>query len=640
MTKLSAPFLLAAVMAALAGCSDNTTSASTTTTTTTTTAASLQLSASPATVKSDNSTSATITVTAVDAGNAVVPNTPITMSADTGIISPGPFNTGSTGSTTLTFSSGAANKVNRTATITATAGAVTGSLPVAIVGSTLTLVTATTSISTGTPATLTATSKDAGGNPVSGQTVSFTVASGSGTLSAATVTTDANGVATVSFTATAAGATSVKADWLDSPAGVSTISATQPFSAATAGTAFLLVSPASSPFAVTLGTTKAVTVYVPATILTTAVANVRFSTSLGSWQLSGTKNQTIAFTAAGNYTATFVTGIYAGNANVQIDALDASGAILVSTQAVLSLSAPAASATQISLQANVTSISPSTISTSSTATLTAMVRDILNNPVGNAAVQFELLNTSGSGEQVTPVTVMTATTAANGVAVGQALSSFIAGTLPTTQASQIKASVNGTAVSSITTITVGGTAGSIDIGTSTQIASVNSNTTYQLPVTLQISDSNGNAVSGAVVSLSLWPTAYAKGVRGVQCVVTYDANFPNEDINENLIRDAGEDVDGPGGHLAGTPFFGTPDGVLWPPSSAAGTVPQTVTTGIDGTVTFTLTYLKDNASWVSVRLRARTMVQGTEATYQKIFTLPDSSADLLSICPLPHSPFN
>lgn len=632
---------MAAALAVLAGCSNSSGSAATTTTTTTT-ATSLQLSASPATVKTNNY-STTITVTSVDAGNAVVPNTTVTMSANTGTISSGSVITGSTGTATLSFSSGTASKVNRTATITATAGAATGTLLVPITGSTLTLTTATSSISTGTPATLTATAKDADGNPVLGQTVSFTIASGSGTLSAATATTNASGVATTNFTATASGAASVTANWLDSPTGTSTISATQPLTVATVGTAFGLITPASSPFAVTLGTNQTVTVYVPTTILATAINQIRFATSLGGWLSSGTKTQTVAFGAAGNYTQTFVPGLYAGNANVQIDALDVNGQILTSATAVLSLSASASSAKTISLQSNVASISPSTGGTSSTATLTAMVRDASSNPVSNAAVLFELVNPSGSGEQVIPVTVMTAATPANGVAVGQAQSTFIAGTLPTSQASQIKATVIGSSpvVSSTTTITVSGTAGSVAIGTSTKIASVNSDTSYQLPVTVLVTDSNGNSVAGAIVSLSIWPTEYNKGIRGALCVPTCDTSgFPNEDTNENLILDPGDDVDGPGGHAAGAPFIGTLDNALWPPSSAAGSVPQSVTTGIDGTASFNLTYLKDDASWVKVRLRARTLVQGSEATTVSAFVLPISTGDAVNPCSLSDSPFN
>lgn len=646
MIKFSILFLWTAAITALTGCGDNT--GTTLPGTVTITATALQLVASPATVKSDNSTTTTITVTALDAGNAVVPNTPVTITTDAGVLSSSSVTTGADGTATLTFSSGTSSHFNRTANITATAGAAAKTLPINITGSTLTLATAATnSISTGTPVTLSATAKDAGGNPVSGQTVNFTVTTGSGTFSpGASATTDSGGVASVSFTATAAGSAVVKADWLDSPAGASTVSATQTFTVASAGSAFQLITPASSPFPVTLGATQAVTAYIPATILSSTVTNVRFTASLGSWQSSGTKSQTVAFTAAGNYTQTFVAGTSAGIANVQVDVLDASGAVLSSAQTVLSLSASAANASQISLQANVSSISPSTGSISSTATLTATVRDASNNPVGNAPVLFELVNPTGSGEQVIPVTVMTAATQANGVAVGQAQSTFIAGTQPTNQGLQIRASIVGTAISGTTTITVGGVAGSIAIGTSSSIASVNGDTSYQLPVTVIVTDSAGVAVPGAVVSLSLWPESYNKGTRNaVTCAVAYDTTtgFDNEDTNRNLILDGGEDVDGPGGHGAGTPFYGAADGVLWPQSSAAGSVPQTVTTGSDGSASFNWTYLKDYASWLKVRMQARTTVQGTEATSVSIVTLPTSGADTYNIlfCPLRlTSPFN
>lgn len=646
----------------------NTTTSITVTAGTTPTAASLTLAATPASVKTDNSSPATVTVTALSSTNAVIPNVVVTLGADTGVLGSASVTTGTNGQATFTFNSGVTTKFNRTASITATAGSTLQTLPVPITGSTLTMTTATS----GAVTTLAATAKDAGGNPASGQTVSFTITGGSGALSAATATTNTSGVATVNFTTSATGTASVRADWLNSPGTTSTASVTNTFAVSTSGGVFSLLIPASSPSAVTLGATQAVTVQVPTTILTASdVAKVRFSTSLGTWQSNGANTQTVPFTTAGTYTQTFVAGANAGNANVQIDALDLNGAVLSSAQAVLSLSASAASASTISLQANVTSISPSTGSSSSTAALTAMVRDANGNPVGNAPVLFQLLNPSGSGEQVTPVTVMTAATAANGQAVGQALSTYIAGTLPTTQASQIQASVIGSSplVSSITTITVGGTAGSIAIGTSTTIASVNSNTAYQLPVTLLVTDSNGNAVSGATVSLSLWATEYAKGVRNSTCGPAYapgplaDGGFPNEDTNENLILDAGEDVDGPGAGLvvsvsSATPpvttvtcgpnntgptsgnCFGAPDGVLWPPSSAAGSVPQTVTTGSDGTASFNLTYLKDYASWLKIRLRARTTVQGTETTSVYSTVLPISQADAVAPCTLSNSPFN
>jgi hypothetical protein len=358
----------------------------------------------------------------------------------------------------------------------------------------------------------------------------------------------------------------------------------------------------------------------------------------------------MAVAAAGNYTATFVAGSNAGNANVQVDALDAGGNILSSASTLLALSSSAANAASITLQAGLSSMPPSIGNTKSTTTLTAMVRDATNNPVGNAAVLFELVNPTGSGEQISPVTVMTSATGAT----GQALSTFTAGPLPTTQMSQIRASVIGTVtpVQATTTITVGGTATSIAISPSTTISSINTNTTYQLPVSILVTDSLGNAVSNAQVSLSLWPKQYRKGNRsGATCSITPSTSagppatsavwLNNEDVNENAFLDAGEDVDGPGGSLTVAPYRGVPDGILWPPQASGGSVPASVMTGVDGTATFNWTYLKQYADWVAVRLRAKTGVQGSESTSEVVLTLTGSAADeVISPCPLPSSPFN
>jgi len=273
-------------------------------------------------------------------------------------------------------------------------------------------------------------------------------------------------------------------------------------------------------------------------------------------------------------------------------------------------------------------MAPSSGGTTSTATLTATVRDIGNNSVGGASVLFELVNPTGSGEIIDPVVVST-----NSSGVAQSI--FTAGT-STVQTSQIRASVIGSAVTPSTiNITVGGTAGSVAIGTSTKITSINSDTSYQLPVSVLVTDSNGNAVSGATVSLSLWPQSYHKGIRNASCIASWTFSNVNEDINENLILDPGEDVDG-AGKISG--LWG-PDGILWPPSPAAGSVPQTVTTGSDGTATFNWIYLKEYADWITARLRASVIVQGSAATTTTTITLSHSTDDV-SPCSLPASPFN
>lgn len=629
---LGLPFFLSLL---LAGCGSSTPTTTTTATTTTATAqvATISLTTSGASVKSDGSSSVTLTATALDANNAVVSGATITFSASTGQLSSSSVVTDATGKAVTTFSAGTSG-INRTATITASIGtSITSSIPIQITGSTLTLSTPATSVAAGNAISLSAVAKDAGGNTVSGQTLRFSVdasSTGSGTLSANSATTNSSGTASVNFTGSAVGTVNILVEWLDA-AGSTTLSSTQSYTISAAGGAFQVTTPATSPFAVSIGTNQTVSVNVPAT-----VTSIRYATTLGSWLANGLKVLTVARGGAATNSQTFVPGNSAGNANIQVDALDAAGVVITSARLVFSISSPATSANSISLQSNVSVLQPSTGTNQSTAILTATVRDANLNPVGGAPVLFELVNSSGTGESISPVVVTTSSTDP----MGQAQSIFVAGT-STTQGALIKASVVGTAVTATTPITVGGTPGSIAIGTSSTITSINSNTSYQLPVSVLVTDSNGNAVSGAVVSLSVWPISYYKGSRNTACIAQYAvaAGFANEDVNENLILDAGEDIDGPGGILAGGTFFGTTDSILWPGSSTAGSVPQTVTTGVDGTATFNWVYLKQHADWVKVRIRAKTSVQGTESITSSSLILGHSTGDE-SPCVLPSSPFN
>ena len=76
---------------------------------------------------------------------------------------------------------------------------------------------------------------------------------------------------------------------------------------------------------------------------------------------------------------------------------------------------------------------------------------------------------------------------------------------------------------------------------------------------------------------------------------------------------------------------GTTDGYITPVNSAAGTVPATVTTDANGVAGFTLTYAKTSAIWTVVRIRASTIVQGTETVGEVSFRL----TPLASMLPRP-----
>jgi len=225
-------------------------------------------------------------------------------------------------------------------------------------------------------------------------------------------------------------------------------------------------------------------------------------------------------------------------------------------------------------------------------------------------------------------------------------------------------------------IVIGGAAGSVLISPGTTIESINNNTMYKLPMSVQVADSNGNPMTNTTVSLSVWPLRYATGCwvwdATAEEWAPWDCDascntymfYPNEDdfwgIGDpryrNLILDPGEDI-GPPGFIdldhdgfddirdldndgldddCGIPLP-NPDLQLTPPNSAAGTVPGTVTTDENGVATFNLVYGKASAAWIEDAITASTLVYGTETKGTYTFVLSWLAGEEES---LPHSPYN
>ena len=118
-------------------------------------------------------------------------------------------------------------------------------------------------------------------------------------------------------------------------------------------------------------------------------------------------------------------------------------------------------------------------------------------------------NTTGGGESVSPVVAYTATISGGGLGLGQASATFTSGSLSSSSSGvQVRAKVTNTAVATNTapssadaTIVIGGTAGSIAFGISTKLVELNT-TTYSLPMSVLVADSNGNPQANQTVSLS------------------------------------------------------------------------------------------------------------------------------------------
>lgn len=624
-------FVAIGLIATLTGCGGGgSTSTSTTPPPVVPVANEINISASMLSIPADNSASTTITATVTNAANAAVSGVPITFSADTGFLSASAATSDATGMATVTFSSGTSNASTRTATITATASGRSTQIPISISGTTATVSsTASTIVVGGSTATLTVLVKTGAGAALPGQTVSLTSAgTGSVLLTPASGTTDANGNFTSVVSGTAVGTSTVTI-------GVAGQTRTFVYTVSAAAAAFQITSPATDPSAASINTPTAVIVSAPS-----PTTSVTFVSTLGTWDATGTGTVTKAV-SGGTVSANLVSS-QSGTANVQV--YDTSVPTTSSTRSI-SFTAASNTANRITLQAT-----PQVVATNSSGTsgLSTLVATVFNgtNPVGGAAVSFSIANPTGGGETILPAAGVTSSIATSSLGLGQVKATFSSGSLPSGAGGvQVIATVTGTSTTATTSIVIGGTAGSVTIGRATAGASDSSNTLYILPMSVLVADSNGNPVTNTVISLSLWPIAF--NANGTSCspnpandYFNEDDAFPGTSNYENLSLDVGEDgkrLSYPSRAVAG----GSPtlDGRLTPPNSAAGTIPATVTTNSSGVATFSLTYTKSNALWIWDRIRATTLVQGTETVGQIEFRLPAILTDIGPPCLIPDSPY-
>ncbi|MBN1833567.1 MAG: Ig-like domain-containing protein [Deltaproteobacteria bacterium] len=599
----------------------------------TATPASLSLGLSQATVRSDNSDSSTITATVLDANFAVVEGITVTFTSNGGQLSTPSCDTDIHGEAIVDFSSGTTDRSNRVVTITATVpGLPSAQIPVQVTGTTLTLVTNTTNLEIGAggnnQANLTITARDAGSVPIYNATIDITSSpSGIVSVSPATGTTNVTGQIQVTVTAMSAGDVTVRASGLGAIG-------TQNYSVGVVGDVFTITAPTDDPHSASTGGSVTVTVNAPSPI-----DEVQFATTLGDWDATGQQVRNV--TVSGGVASAVLESSEAGTANILVSDVDNPS---TSDSLTVLFSAPSSEAANISLQASATVVAPSTGGVSNSVNLTATVKNAGGQVVGGAAVAFSLVDTTGGGEFVSPPV---AYTNSYGIAEG----TFTSGSLSSdAQGVTVIATVVDTSITDSLQIIIGGTGGSVVIGMSTTLSSINGNTAYSLPGSVLVSDSNGNPVSGAIVTLNLWPSYYRTGCFAKigeewavgDCVVdpayypVDDWFFKNEDDwygegdarYRNLVLDPGEDRGpGPGVAQGESPDVPNPDGQLTPPPAAAGSIPGTVVTDANGVGQFNLVYLKSSAIWIVVEITASTVVSGTENQGELEFVLPYAVGD-------------
>ncbi|MBU0993670.1 MAG: Ig-like domain-containing protein [Proteobacteria bacterium] len=592
------------------------------------TAQSMSVSLSQPTVKTDDSDSCTITVMVLDKDRVGIPDLDVGFSAAGGRLSASTVTTDSeTAKAEVLFSAGP-DKENKIVTVTVSVKGLTSvPVPIQLVQTTITLESSTTNLQIGgsDSDTITLTLKDAGDAAISDEDVTVKIDSsstGNATLSCVagdadcsvssnvlTLTTDFNGQAEFNVQGTSVGNLTIMAEALGAKG-----SAT--YAVGIKGTSFGISFPTADPYS--LSTNTAVTVVADAP----GVSSVRFATTLGTWDNGALR--VVEKAVSGGSASAVLKSTIAGIATVQI--FDVAS---TTTQDSISIaiSAPTSEASQVDIQASPSVVALSLGDLDNKATLTAIVKNNSDQPVGGAPVAFSIVNPIGGGEKVYPVISITDS-------YGIATTTFTSGSLSSDSGGiEILAEVLvGSMPTSSTSVKIGGTAGSISIGYGTTIETIDTDTAYRLPMSVIVTDANGNPVKGTKVSLSVWPSQYRKGyweeIEPGKCVHRYGSGIDNEDDfysdgrKRNLILDEGEDLN--------------EDGQLTPMNAAAGELPSTVTTDDSGKASFALIYLKTSAAWIEVEITASTLVLGNQNISAYSFWLPWLAGEE---CPLPNSPY-
>jgi hypothetical protein len=538
-------------------------------------------------VPSDGTGPATITAVAHDANNNTVASAPLIFAATSGLLSPGATTTDANGTITATLSAGA-DPSNRTITITATSGTASGTVTIDVTGTSLSLTGPQSLVQPGS-GTYTVTLKDSSHAGIVGEAVSLASASGN-TLSAASVTTDANGQATFTVTAAKGGADTLTATALG-------LTSTQAISVSTQS--FAISAPAANAD-VNLGVVQPVTVI---------------------WKNNGTPvtGQTVNFSATrGTLSAATAVTDSTGTASVTISSAASGPSVItasgtgVSTEADIDFIATTASA--IDVQA-----SPSTININAQSTITAIVRDAADNLVEGKTVAFALTDTTGGTLSL-----------GSAVTNDQGLAQTIYTATSTTSATNgvvITATVQGTSVHNTADLTVAGETVFLSLGTGNTIDILNE-AQYAVTYAVQAIDSAGNAVPNITIDLKVTSLSYYKGewtpptppATAPPWVQDITAPLcPTEDLLGNGIYEASEDYNHNGKLDPGNVAAASPGSVVTS-ATASGTLPA-------GSATFQVVYPKDHAFWVTVELTATATVAGTQASTSTQFELNGAAAD-------------
>jgi len=566
-------------------------------------------------IPSSAASPANITALLRDANNNALAGVTVTFAATSGVLTVTQAVTDASGIAKATLTAGT-DPTNRSITVNATAGSATASIAVAVAGTTLTL-TGPSNLVLNNTGSASVVLTNSSGQGIPGAAVAVTSAKGN-TLSAAALTTDSAGRATFTVTGTVGGADTITAS-------AQGLSKTLPLSVSTQS--FNVTSPADGT-KVNLGASQTVTV----TWLNNGVPVVGSAVTFAATRGTLTP-ATPVMTDASGHASVSISSAVAGPAIVQASGTGVSAQIGLDFVALL----PA----QISVQAG-----PASVAVQGQSTLTALVRDINNNLVEGATVNFQIVTDPTNGG----LTLASATTDAQ----GRAQTVYNAGNSSSgANGVTISATVDATAITASATLTVGGQTVFLSLGTGNSIDVSQGVAIYQVTYTVFAIDSGGAPVQGVPVTVSILPVAYGKGKLscgpGAQYwAPSYSTLTTDPDAYQNQPLCLNEDTDYTGniaskdpvpppgnctnltnnasiaGHLKDYNCNGKLD-----PGNAAVVSPSSGTTDANGRLDVKISYNRDHANWVEVSLVASTIVQGTQSSTTSTFVLVGALADYL-----------
>jgi hypothetical protein len=549
---------------------------------------SLTLLTSSPQLPSDGALPVNLTAQVKDSNNNLVPDLTVSFSADSGSLSVAQPITDASGQALATLST-LGDPANRTINVTASvsdgSSTLTDTITVGVIGTQLSI-TGPTSLSLGDVGNYDVKLVDAAGAGIPNKTVEISSTAGNA-LSATSVVTDSAGAGQFTLTA------SEGSDTLT----VTSLGITSQRTVDVSQDSFSFLTP-DADVEIPLNINRAVTVRWTHAGVPVAGQPVTFTTTRGI--LTPDTGMTDAD----------------GEAVVQIHSANAGGASLTakttdgpSTQRAVEFVATVPDTLEV--QAD-----PFTIAPNEQATITAILRDPNNNLVKNKQIVFQLDDVTGGNLSVG---------AADTDSQGRAQTVYTASS--TTSASEgvvITAFVqDASSVTDTTALTVARREVFLSFGTGNTISAPN-DAQYSMPFVLVVTDSDGNAVVGAEVQLSILSTHYLTGVwvpdvANDVWVATPNETCVDEDLNSNGVLDAGEDLNGNNHVEAGN----------------IASINAAATTDDSGTVLFDVIYPKMYGAWLDVKLEGKTTVQGTEFAESLTFVLPVLADD---VSPVDESP--